>query len=95
MENFEDFLEEDNEQFNAKLEEWQDRLMTQAIETNYKKIEENGISDWHLRNMDDDELVNLHNTLQIMLDHYEDLEEYEKCKVVYDNMSKVQDAVIA
>lgn len=94
MEDFDDFLEESNEQFNSKLEEWRERLMIDAIETNFKNIEEKGISDWHLRNMEDGELANLINTLQIMLDHFENLEEYEKCKVVFENMQRVKDVQI-
>lgn len=92
--NFDDFMEESDEQFNSKLEEWRDRLMIDAIETNYEKIAENGISDWHIRNMDSEELSNLHNTLRIMIDHFEDLEEYEKCKVIFDNMKKIETVLV-
>jgi len=92
---FDQYMENSENEFNSKLEEWQERLMKEAIETNYKKISENGIADWHLRNMDDDDLANLHNTLQIMLDYFEESEEYEKCKVVYDSMIKVQDLLVA
>lgn len=94
MNEFDDFLEESNERFNAKLAEWQDRLMINAIESNFKSIEEKGISEWHLRNMERDELSNLSGTLQIMLDHYQDLEEYEKCKVIFDAMKKVEDVLV-
>lgn len=94
MNEFDDFLEESNDRFNAKLAEWQDRLMINAIESNFKSIEEKGISEWHLRNMERDELSNLSGTLQIMLDHYQDLEEYEKCKVIFDAMKKVEDVLV-
>lgn len=95
MSAFDDFLEESNEEFNSKLEEWQERLMINAIETNFEKIKENGISDWHLRNMDDLELKNLDNTLNIMLEHYENLEEYEKCKVVFDTLQQIKEVQMA
>jgi hypothetical protein len=94
MSAFDDFLEESNEEFNSKLEEWQERLMINAIETNFEKIKENGISDWHLRNMDESELKNLDNTLNIMLEHYESLEEYEKCKIVFDTMQQIKEVQI-
>ena len=95
MSAFDDFLEESNEEFNSKLEEWQERLMINAIETNFEKIKENGISDWHLRNMDESELKNLDNTLNIMLEHYENLEEYEKCKIVFDTLQQIKEVQIA
>jgi len=94
MSAFDDFLEESNEEFNSKLEEWQERLMINAIETNFEKIKENGISDWHLRNMDTNELKNLDNTLNIMLEHYENLEEYEKCKIVYDTIQQIKEVQV-
>lgn len=90
MENFDDFLEEGNEAFNSKLEEWRERLMVNAIESNYEQIEANGISLWHLRNMDSKELANLENTLKIMLEHYQELEEYEKCKLIFDNIKNIE-----
>lgn len=90
MENFDDFLEEGNEAFNSKLEEWRERLMVNAIESNYEQIETNGISLWHLRNMDSKELANLENTLKIMLEHYQELEEYEKCKLIFDNIKNIE-----
>ena len=94
MSAFDDFLEESNEEFNSKLEEWQERLMINAIETNFEKIKENGISDWHLRNMDTNELKNLDNTLNIMLEHYENLEEYEKYKVVFDTLQQIKEVQV-
>jgi len=94
MSAFDDFLEESNEEFNSKLEEWQERLMINAIETNFEKIKENGISDWHLRNMDTNELKNLDNTLNIMLEHYENLEEYEKCKIVLDTIQQIKEVQV-
>jgi len=94
MSAFDDFLEESNEEFNSKLEEWQERLMINAIETNFEKIKENGISDWHLRNMDTNELKNLDNTLNIMLEHYENLEEYEKCKIVFDTIQQIKEVQV-
>jgi hypothetical protein len=76
--NFDEFMEESNSDFNAKLEEWRERLMLDAIKTNYEQIEKNGLNEWHLRHMEESELKSLTNTLQIMLEHYQDLEEYEK-----------------
>lgn len=88
------FMEDSNTDFNSKLEEWRERLMIEAIENNYDQIEKNGISEWHLRNMESGEIENLNNTLQIMLDHYQDLEEYEKCKVIFDNIKKIEQVLV-
>jgi hypothetical protein len=90
---FDDFMEESNNEFEAKLEEYRDRMMLQAIEQNYKQIKENGLGEWHLRNMDNGELIALQGTLEIMLKHFEDEEEFEKCIVVKKEMDKVIDAV--
>jgi hypothetical protein len=44
--------------------------------------------------MDESELKNLDNTLNIMLEHYENLEEYEKCKIVFDTMQQIKEVQI-
>lgn len=89
---FDDFMESNNE-FEAKLEEYRDRMMLQAIEQNYKQINENGLDEWHLRNMENIELVSLQQTLDIMLKHFEAEEDFEKCIVIKKELDKVTDAV--
>lgn len=90
---FDDFMEESNNEFEAKLEEYRDRMMLQAIEQNYKQIKENGLGERHLRNMDNGELIALQGTLEIMLKHFEDEEEFEKCALIKKEFDKVTDAV--
>jgi methionyl-tRNA synthetase len=90
---FDEFMENSNTEFNSRLEEWKERLLIDAINTNYEQIESKGISDWHLRHMDADELKTLKSTLQVMLDHFQNLEEYEKCQVVFNNMKKIDFAI--
>ena len=91
---FDQFMEENGNEFNSKLDEWKERMMIEAIETNYAQIEKNGISAWHLRAMENDQLKDLSRTLQTMLDHYQDLEEYEKCKVIFDNLKSVEEVLV-
>jgi hypothetical protein len=91
--NFEDFMEESNSAFEAKLEEYRERMMIEAIEQNYKQLEKNGLGEWHLRNMENDELVSLQQTLDIMLKHFEEDEDFEKCIVIKKELDKVTDAV--
>jgi hypothetical protein len=90
---FDEFMEESNSGFNSKLEEWRERMMIEAIEQNYNQIKEKGISEWHLRNMEQDEILALQGTLDTMLKHYEELEEFEKCALIKKELDKVIDAV--
>ena len=90
-EEFEDFLEGDDSQFNAKLEEYKERMIAQAIESNYVNICEKGISDWHIRHMDQEEIDQLNQTFSVMIDHFEQLEEYEKCAKLVKEQAKVKE----
>jgi hypothetical protein len=80
----------DFDAFNAKLAEWKERIMERAIQTNFELIKKNGIDPQYLQQVSADELQQLASTLQIMLDHYQDLEEYEKCQLIFDHLQKVQ-----
>jgi len=90
---FDEFMEESNGAFEAKLEEYRERMMLEAIEQNYKQIEKNGLGEWHLRNMENSERVSLQQTLDIMLKHFEAEEDFEKCIVIKKELDKVTDAV--
>jgi hypothetical protein len=90
---FNGFLNESNKKFEADIEAMQQRMIVNAIETNYANIEENGISDWHLRFMDAKEIKALKNTLVQMIEHYVELEEYEKCALLQKNLDKVEGAL--
>ena len=43
--------------------------------------------------MENDELVSLQQTLDIMLKHFEEDEDFEKCIVIKKELDKVTDAV--
>lgn len=86
--NIDDYL--NDPEFEQKMEAYKEAMITEAIETNYKNIKENGISDWHVRHMGRDEMLQLKDTLIYMTKHYIDLEEYEKCGVLKTELDKVE-----
>ena len=87
--NFDDFMENSNRDFEMKLQEYQEKMMKIAIETNYDQIEKNGINEWHLRHMHDSELVDLDRTFKMMLDYFEENEDYEKCAKLLEKQKKI------
>ena len=87
--NFDEFMENSNRDFEMKLQEYQEKMMKIAIETNYDQIEKNGINEWHLRHMSPPELKDLARTFKMMIDHYESIEDYEKCAVVLKEQNKI------
>ena len=91
--NFDDFMENSNSDFEIKLEEYRDKMMKLAIEANYENIVKNGINEYHLRHMYDAELNDLSNTLRMMLQYFEDMEDYEKCAVVLKEQQKVNSVI--
>ena len=87
--NFDDFMENSNRDFEMKLQEYQEKMMKIAIETNYDQIEKNGINEWHLRHMHDNELIDLDRTFKMMLDYFEEHEDYEKCAKLLEQQKKI------
>jgi len=87
--NFEDYMNESQKEFEANLEAYKQRMLEAAIESNYAAIVEKGISDWHLRNMDSSELNSLKITLETMIEHYIELEEYERCALLQKHLGNV------
>lgn len=87
---FDDFLENSDGEFNAKLEEYKEKMIAQAIDHNYEAIVEKGISDWHIRLMDHEEIDQLTQTFKVMIEHYEDLEEYERCAKLVIEQKKIE-----
>ena len=87
--NIDEFSENPNNEFNSRLQEWQERLMISSIETNFKKIKEHGIDEWYLKKMENVELIELQKTLKIMLEYYQGIEQYENCKIIFDNFQNV------
>jgi len=90
---FDGYMEESNKEWDSKMEQWKERMVLEAIETNYKNIVENGINDWHIRHLDLTELNALNETLHFMTDHYIELEEYEKCAILKKEIKKVNAAL--
>ena len=90
---FEGYMEKSNKEWDAKLEMWRERMITEAINANYENIAKNGISDWHARHLNIDELKALNETLHFMTDHFIDLEEYEKCAVLKKEIKKVDEVL--
>jgi len=91
--NMDDFMNESNSDFEMKLEEYRDNMMALAIETNYKNIEVNGINEYHLRHLSVGQLVDLNETFKLMISHFEELEDYEKCATVLKQLTIVRDAL--
>ena len=86
---FEDYMNESQKEFEANLEAYKQRMLEAAIESNYNTIAEKGIADWHLRNMDPSELNSLKDTLETMIEHYVELEEYERCALLQKHLNNV------
>jgi hypothetical protein len=86
---FEDHVDKSHKEFEANLEAYKQHMFKAAIETNYAAILEKGISDWHLRNMETDELKALKTTLETMIEHYVELEEYERCALLHKHLNNV------
>ena len=91
--NFDDFMENSNSDFEIKLEEYRDKMIQLAIETNYENVVKNGINEYHLRHMYDIELNDLSNTFRMMLQYFEDIEDYEKCAVILKEQQKINSVI--
>ena len=86
---FDEFMENSNSNFEIKLEEHKERMISMAIESNYNQIAEKGINEWHLRFLDETELTDLKKTFNTMLEYFIDLEEYEKCAVIQEQVTVI------
>jgi len=87
--NFDEWAGNSHADFNSNLHEWQEKIMISSIESNFKKIKEKGIDELQLRTISSSEIKDLQNTLQIMIEHYKELEEYRNCKIIFDNLEKI------
>ena len=74
--NIDDYLNDPD--FEQKMADYKERMIHEAIEHNYENMAKNGISDWHVRHMNKDEMTQLKETLQFMMKHFLEYEEYEK-----------------
>tara|TARA_B110000240_G_scaffold62235_1_gene70874 strand:+ start:1263 stop:1556 length:294 start_codon:yes stop_codon:yes gene_type:complete len=86
--NIDDYLNDPD--FEGKLESYRELMIIEAIEHNYQNIVDQGLSDWHLREMDKSELTGLKETLVFMTKHFLDLEEYEKCGALKIELDKIE-----
>ena len=87
---FEQFMDDSNDKFNSNLNDWRDRLMVNAIESNFEDIQEKGLDPVYLKMMDSEELKNLYDTLNVMIEHYVELEMYENCKLLQDHVEVIE-----
>jgi hypothetical protein len=92
--NFEEYMEHSQNEWDEKMEQWRERMVLQAIEANYINIEKNGISDWHARHLEGDELKQLKETIEFMIEHYVESEQYERCSVLNEELKKINSLLI-
>ncbi len=87
--NIDDYLNDPD--FENKLENYREKMILEAIEHNFENIKKNGLSNWHLREMSNTDLVGLKETLIFMTKHFIDNEEYEKCSVLQKELNKIEE----
>jgi hypothetical protein len=90
---FDEFMENSQRKFEGDLATYKERMMLLAIESNYDNIAKNGISEWHLRHLPQSELNDLNETFRMMIEYFQDLEEYEKCSVILAAKNKIVEAL--
>lgn len=90
--NIDDYL--NDPEFENKLENYREKMILEAIEHNYQNILKNGLGAWHLREMTQTDLTGLKETLIYMTKHFIDLEEYEKCKVLQNELNKIEKIIV-
>lgn len=86
---FESFMDDSNSDFERKVEAFREEMMQKAIESNYEVIASKGISDWHIRQMNDVERADLKLTLEKMIAHYEEIEMYERCAILVKHLNNM------
>lgn len=87
--NIDDYL--NDPEFENKLEAYREEMINEAIEHNFKNLSEQGLSAWHLRNMEADELNQLKETIVFMTKHFIEMEAYEKCSVLQKELKKIEE----
>lgn len=96
FEDFEDFdfdsyMDESNEKWDAKMKIWKERMVIEAIEHNYNSIFKHGISGLPQSEITLVQLTDLIETITFMINHYEEYEEYEKCAVLKKELKRVDE----
>ena len=87
--NIDDYLNDPD--FESKLENYREKMILEAIEHNFENIKKKGLSNWHLREMSNTDLVGLKETLIFMTKHLIDSEEYEKCGLLKKEIEKIEE----
>ena len=87
---FEGFMDQSNTDWDAKMEKWKARMVIHAIEMNFENISKNGIADWDSNHLNTEDMLQLQETIEYMIDHYEVEEEYEKCAVLKTELDKIK-----
>jgi hypothetical protein len=90
---FESFMDGSNSDFERKVEAFREEMIQKAIEANYDVIANKGISDWHIRQMNDIEQADLKMTLEKMIAYYEELEMYERCALLVKYLHNVMEHI--
>ena len=85
--NIDDYLNDPD--FEEKMQDYKERMIHEAIEHNYENMAKNGVSEWHVRHMNKEEMTQLKETIQFMMKHFIDFEEYEKCILLKNELEKV------
>ena len=87
---FNEFMDQSNSDWDAKMETWKERMVIHAIESNFENISKNGIADWDSSHLNVEEMLQLQETIEYMIDHYEDEESYEKCAILKGELDKIE-----
>lgn len=89
--NFDGFMDNGNPEFERKINLLRKKMLEQAIEENFKKIEKSGITRSHLLSLDPIQLADLNLTIKKMIGYYEELEQYERCAILLPICNKIED----
>lgn len=76
---FDDLMGEGNEEFERKIQAMREKMMVQAIEENWQKIEDTNMGRIHLMALDPIQLSDLNLTVKKMIEYFEEEELYERC----------------
>ena len=90
-ENGNDFLGKHDEEFDEMMEDLERLRFERMVHENYKNLKTNGISITNMIEYGPDNIKKLKTTLEIMLNFFEEREEYEKCADIRDISEKIKD----
>jgi hypothetical protein len=83
---YNDYEEYENNGYNDEIQEAAERaresFILKAISENYTRITSKGFSAKDISNFTPFEIKDINETINLMIDHFESSEEYEKCAVL-------------